>query len=56
MFQKRFDYNMTKDALRQITFGSRRGKKRNTYKRLNRKYPYIHPGNAINQQQVLLFT
>ena len=45
MLQKRFDYNMNwEDALRQITFGSRRGKKRNTYKRLNRKYPYIHPG------------
>jgi len=45
ILQRRFDYNMNwEDALRQITFGSRRGKKRNTYKRLNRKYPYIHPG------------
>ena len=32
------------EALRQLVLKSRRGQKRSSYKKLHRKYPYIHPG------------
>ena len=43
--QEKFNFSMNwQDALRQLVIKSRRGQKRSSYKKLHRKYPYIHPG------------